>query len=124
MDRNFRVQPKVESLESRDVPSAAAESALTVTLTDGTTVTGEFSTPSTVDSTQQFQSLTLANLTVTINGTSSTISGTPTAEFANGNLLGVTATASLAGTTVQIDDAIANDGGADAQVGYASGSAT
>ena len=119
-NRNFL--PHVEELESRDVPSTT--SSFSATLPDGVTVSGQFSTPTDINPSQEFQSLPLGGLIGKLNGTIVGITGTPTAEYAYGDLLGVTATVTNLSLTVQVDDGIASDGGADAQVDYVAGSIT
>jgi hypothetical protein len=74
------------ALEARDVPAA-----FSFQLPDGTTGHGTFATPDGVDAAQASQQLAVPDLTVVIGGVNSHVSPGATAHYANGVLLGVSA---------------------------------
>ena len=90
---SLRFRPELNALETREVP--AAFSAL---LSDGSTISGLFSTPSGTDPTQLNGQYTLSDLTVTksVGGTGTSFNvqtgSTATATYASGVLTSVNAT--------------------------------
>ncbi len=88
MSAKFCFRPKIESLEGREVP--AAFSAL---LSDGAVVSGQFTTPQGVDPGQASQSIAISDLMIGKGNEVFDVQGTATADYQNGQLIGVTATA-------------------------------
>lgn len=85
-----RFRPQLFALEARDVPAS-----FSFQLPDGTTGHGTFATPAGLDATQASQSLAVADLTVVVDGVEHIVQPGATANYAYGELVGVTAAASV-----------------------------
>jgi hypothetical protein len=106
-------RPRVESLEAREVPAA-----LSFQLPDGSIGSGLFATPVEVDPAESFQTFILdGELTVTKGGVAYTVQPGAVANYSNGMLYGVQATA-VGPDVIQIDNIMVNVGGSPAPVVY------
>jgi hypothetical protein len=85
---SFKSCPQVELLEGREVPAAGS-----FVLSDGTTGSLQFSTPDGVDPGQASQSLPITDLTFAVDFRAPLEMGPVTADYAYGELVGVTGTA-------------------------------
>ena len=94
MARKFK--PDLESLGERVVPAA-----FSFRLADGTVGSGQFASP-VLNPTEQYETFVLADLTVTYDGEEYVVAAGALADYVDGLLVGVTATATGAGPDVEL----------------------
>lgn len=109
----IKFRPQLLALEARDVPAA-----FSFRLPNGTTGHGTFATPDGVNPAQASQALAVPDLTVSKGGVSFAVQPGATANYANGVLVGVTASATGPGAPVVLNNATVQVGGYVAPVAY------